>query len=154
MYEKELFAVIVLVLVIYWNSSSSTENFISSEDQETILHYQYINDLRVIAGYVGPFMGNIYVYLRAKYLFDPESPINDQLMYLPKPGDKVLTDSILPESRIQVMAWIDSENKIMQMRYPNLDSYKKTDALTYNVNSDRSLTITHLVDGKTFNYLL
>jgi hypothetical protein len=147
--------VIVIIVAAYFLSRSRVESFVSAVPIEITME-QYAQDLRVLASYVGPYIGEIYNYLRGMYS-DPSQPSTMQFSYQPASVlDKQLQDPLLPVARAQVKAWIDSAKVQIQARYglAFIKGAEKQHDLRYETLANGVLHVMMIKDGQSQTYLL
>ena len=146
--------VIVAVMALFLATSSwSLETFTNAVPVE-VLTQQYKQEVRVTASYVGPYIGEIYSYLRAKYN-DPLGTL--PLSFQPTSGaDPVLKDPLLPIARSQVRAWIDTATEKLTKTYGKafLSEAVKHYSLTYSVEADGVLKVTYVDNAVPQTYIL
>jgi hypothetical protein len=140
------------LVIIAWMLTSRVEKFMG---RTVVTDEEYIQDIRNMSSYVGPYIGEIYLYLRAKY-YDPIKSIPGS-MY--KPGsitDPTLADPLLPIARTQIKAWIDTGKLRMKQKYgdtmitrlqPNWD-------LNYIQTTNGTIEVTHIENGKSATYIV
>ena len=146
---------IVAVVVLYLVFAGDTLESFSKVVPVEILAGQYAQDVRVLASYVGPYLGEIYNYLRVKYN-DPVTGIPPPLEYLPTDNDVALQDPLVPKARAQVRSWIDSASQRFVKTYGSafLSEAKKHFNLAYEVKGDNVLHITLTDDGTSQTFIL
>src|SRR5437868_6424890 len=99
-----LILILLAVVAYFWRNRVEMFEVI----QPVVTPEEYYQDIRNINSYVGPYIGEIYTYLRAKY-FDPENNVSLQPYFQPAGvNDPTLADPLLPIARAQIKAWIDS----------------------------------------------
>ena len=116
---------------------------------------QYFQDIRVLSSYVGPYIGEIYLYLRGKY-FDPV--LNKSLPPYYKPedvSDPTLGDPLLPIARTQIKSWIDTSKLRLLDRYGEefIKKYSEKSDIYYT-ESASVLKVTYIENGKSSTYLI
>jgi len=139
-----------LIYIVVQNGFAVKESFAMKDANEE----SYIFDVTFVKAYVGPFLGDIYTTLRAKNFNTTveEVPYSWKLT----PGDKNLTDGLLPLARAQVISWIDSFDTNCNVKYSAADllDFKKKNDLEYVKNADNSLTVNLVSDGVSTSYVL
>ena len=106
--NNNIILLITAVVIVAWLFTNRIEKFTASmfaTDDE------YIREVRNVASYVGPYIGEIYLYLRNKYHIS---------IPMFKPGgvnDPTLADPLLPIARTQIKSWIDSSKLRIKQKY-------------------------------------
>lgn len=152
--SKTVFVVLTAIVVLYFVWGQRVEAFQSVVPIEHTMR-EYEQDVRVLASYVGPYIGEIYAYLRAKYS-DPGT-MSSPSGYQPNKEDQVtLSDSLLPIARTQVTSWIDSARKMMLKKYGAvfLDAVKVKHNLTYEINEKGVLRVLWTKNGVLQSYIM
>ena len=148
----QTFILVVCVVIIAWFLTRRVENFVGGG---IVTEYDYNQEVRNLQAYVGPYIGEIYLYLRAKYY----SAATNKAAPMFKPGsidDPTLADPLLPITRAQVKSWIDSAKLRMRTKFGQdfIDLYKSKWDLSYKQVTNGVLEITNIENGKTATYLL
>lgn len=147
---------LAVAAVVYLFLQNGIEHFVSAVPIEVTME-QYAQDIRVVASYVGPYIGEIYNYLRAMYT-DPSNPSSIQsFSYQPAlVTDRQLQDPLLPIARTQVKAWIDSAKTQIMTRYGEafVNGAKKQHDLKYEMQSNGVLSVILIKDGEAQTYML
>ena len=115
---------------------------------------QYVQDVQNLAYTVGPYIGDMYTYLRSKYLDQLNVPAPDFL-----PGDSkdpTFSDGLLPIAREQIRNWIDSNKFMMEKKYgiDKLSEYANVCSLTYKDGANGVLEVTYVNKGSSKSYFL
>ena len=158
--EKQLLVVIALVgLYVFWQSQT-TEGFTDIKSlfaPPLVTREDYAREVRNLAeGTVGPYIGDIYLYLRAKG-FDPVTGTASIPMYAPTSvADPSLNDEKLEVARLQVKGWIDSAKARWKQSFPaelmaSMDPIWKLD---YAESTNGKLIITYTDNGITSQHFL
>src|SRR5690349_12867126 len=110
--------VIIGVLIYMWMTLNRKELFTASTFvyPEEAMVGEYQQEIQNLAAIIGPYIGDTYTFLRAKYLNSfKDSPIPPA--YMPGVNDPTLADPMLPQVRVQIKAWIDTRHKMYEQRY-------------------------------------
>ena len=144
-----------LVIVLLTKLTATRVEKFSAVKAEMMLQ-SYIQEVRFIASYVGPYLGEIYTYLRAKYA-DPASGIPMPMYYQPQtPNDAVLKDPLLSIARTQVKSWIDSEKARLSKVYDEvfLRDARRLYDLSYTEGANGVVTVTMIDKGQPQTYIV
>lgn len=146
----QTFLLVLCVTIITWLLTRRVENFtgVVTEDE-------YAQDVRNIASYVGPYIGEIYLYLRAKYYSAPLMKTGPMF----EPGginDPTLADPLLPIARAQVKSWIDSSKLRMKAKFGQefMDMLRSKWDLSYKQVANNVLEVTYVENGKSATYIV
>lgn len=155
----EPFIILVIVLVFLLTVgvfSNRIEGFSSVMLPHELTMHEYIQEVRVLASYVGPYIGEIYSFLRVKYA-NPDKNLPMPPYYQPMADtDITLKDPLLPMARAQIVAWLDSANVKFVKRYGAdfLAAAKQSYSLEYKVQTDDVLHVTMTEDGVSQTYIV
>ena len=115
---------------------------------------EYIQDIRNIVSYVGPYISDVYIHLRAQNLDTTAinaAPIAFQPM---SDEDPMLTDPLLVICRRQIKAWIDSGKLMINKKFSNnLQGWDKEYDISYSETS-KALHVNHTYDSITTVYIV
>jgi len=139
---------IMVVVIVAWLLTNRVERFQVLTDDE------YSQDVRNVASYVGPYIGEIYIYLRAKYhAFDPSGGPNFKPNAI---DDPTLSDPLLPIARTQIKAWIDSSRLRAKNKYGDvfIDRMKPTWNLDYTQMEQGILQVNYTENGRRSVYFV
>jgi len=142
------FLLIIAVIVISLLLTKKVENFTAA--RPIVTQAEYIQDVRDVAAYVGPYIGEIYLYLRAKFP-------NVGPMYQPGSiNDPTLADPLLPIARSQIKGWIDSSRLRLKQKYGDafIGPMSNTSDIAYNELNGGILQVTHVDNGKKSTYIV
>lgn len=149
---------LVVIIVIGWilfnKNGTGKETFTGRKPVSTM--DQYTDEIRAVAAYVGPYIGDLYLYLRAKY-YDPVLGKALPPQFMPgSVNDPTLSDSLLPIARAQIKAWIDSSRLHIGQRYEVADllKWQKFADLSYKELPNKVLQVFYTEFGKTTTYLV
>lgn len=151
-----LLVAVAVALFIIGRGSIGLEGFMSAEVPMDIALQEHAQDVRVVASYVGPYIGEIYAYLRTMYS-DPSKDVFLPPLYQPTSDtDATLQDPLLPIARTQVKAWIDSAKTQMANRYGDafLTGAKLRNDLRYEEQASNVLHVILTQDGKSQTFIL
>ena len=153
--RKTWMIIFVACLALFYYNKRTVENFtfgkiITSQSD-------YISDVRNVVGTVGPYVGDVYSYLRNKYS-QPGSTNVAPVAYRPQSKtDPTLNDPFLPIARTQIKAWINSSRAQWQKKYPVIDllDWRKKFDLNYDEDPvTNQIAVTHVYDGKATEYIV
>lgn len=116
---------------------------------------EYEQDVMNLAAVIGPYIGETYTYLRAKYLNSfKDSPIPPA--YQPGVNDPTLADPMLPQVRVQIKAWIDTHHQLWQSRYgvARVQEMAKKWDISYSEGQGKVLTVTYTQNGHKHVYMI
>lgn len=147
--------VAIFAILFLFTRNTGIESFASAVPVEMTLA-DYAQDVRVVASYVGPYIGEIYTYLRTMY---SDASRNSALPIFYQPTsdtEETLKDPLVPIARTQVKAWIDSAKVQMNKRYGAsfIDAAKALNDLRYEEKSNGVLHVVLVQDGVTGTFLL
>jgi len=146
--------IIIAILFLTYCLSKRIETFTGAKAIVTV--DEYLQDIRNLNSYVGPYIGEIYNYLRAKY-FNPEKNISLGPMFQPAGlTDPTLADPLLPIARAQLKGWIDSAKLRITQKYGQVflsQNAPKYD-LFYEETTDKILKIVNVKNGEATTYLV
>lgn len=146
-----LFAVLVFVAWLFTNRVEKFTTAMIVTDDE------YIQDVKNTASYVGPYIGEIYLYLRGKYhTQDVLHPGTGPMFQPGSINDPTLSDPILPIARTQIKSWIDSAKLRMKDKYGEamVTRLKPLYDITYTVAANGILQVINIFNGKAATYLV
>lgn len=160
--NNHLILIFVLILIIYFFSTTNNlkEMFTTLRNftnlSPIVTPEQYYQDIRVLSSYVGPYIGEIYLYLRGKYF---DSVRNRSLPPYFRPGDindPTLADPLLPLARTQIKSWIDTSKLRLADRYGKdfVDKYKEIADISYIETPEKVLKVTYIENGNATTYLI
>ena len=136
-----IIAIIVATAAIYLTQSIWTvESFAEGYQEEN-----YIQEVKVMHSYIGPFIGEIYNYLRDRYAPGTK-------MYIPQNGEGA-KDPMLPLARSQITSWIDSAKTRISQQY-DVQKYNKNWDLSYIHNKDGTIGVTSVENGVIRKYIV
>lgn len=145
------FFLIICVAVIAWFLTKRVEKFGGARPM--LSDADYIQDIRNVAAFVGPYIGEIYLYLRAKYF--TQGKVGPMF----QPGginDPTLADPLLPISRAQIKSWIDSNRLRMKTKYG--EDFMSTIAskwdLSYVEKNGGIIEVSYVQNGKSTLYVV
>jgi len=146
--------IILLAVLVFiaWMLTKRTESFMPGKG--VITEDEYVADIREMSSYVGPYIGEIYLYLRGKYS-DPIKPKGP--MFAPgSVSDPTLADPLLPIARSQIKAWIDSAKMQMTKKYGQamMARMQSNWDLSYTQTTDGVMQVVHNENGKSSTYLV
>ena len=149
---SQTFILIICVIIIGWLLSRRVENFTSVN---ALTEEEYNQEIRNVAAYVGPYIGEIYLYLRAKYYSAPTMQAGPMF----KPGginDPTLADPLLPIARSQVKSWIDSTKMRLKTKFGQdlMDLWKSKWDISYKQAANGVIEVTNVDNGKSATYVL
>lgn len=142
---------ILSVAVIAWLLTKRVEEF--SGARPFVTDVEYVQDIRNAASYVGPYIGEIYLYLRAKYYAEGKTGPMFQ------PGsisDPTLADPLLPIARAQIKSWIDSNRLRIRNKF-GADFSSKMEPLwdlSYVERNGGVLEVVYVENGKRSVYFI
>jgi hypothetical protein len=144
---------IICVVFVAWFLTKRVESFMG----RTSMFYEdeYIQEIKTMVSYIGPYVGEIYLYLRAQYHSAPTMRTGP--MFKPaSEEDPTLTDPLLPLARTQIKSWIDSAKLRLEKKYPQkfIDTMRHKWDLSYKQETNGILRITHVENGVTNAYLV
>ena len=149
--------VIIGVLFYMWMTLNQKEGFKASEfvypPEARMGEYQ--QEVMNLAAMIGPYIGETYTYLRAKYLNSfKDSPIPPA--YQPGLNDPTLSDPMLPQVRVQIKAWIDTRRNLWEQMYgvARVNEMSKTWDISYVELSGKVLQVTYTQNGHKHVYLV
>ncbi len=151
----QLFLIVAVLLTFYYINGKGIESFASAVPVEVTLD-EYAQDIRVLASYVGPYIGEIYTYLRTMYS-DASQNTALPIFYQPtSDDDPTLKDPLLAIARKQVKSWIDSSKAQMLKRYGDafINSVKSQNDLRYETQSSGVLHIVLVQNGQIATFIL
>lgn len=143
------FLLIIGVSIVAWFLTKRVEHFSSA--RALVSETDYIQDIRNTAAFVGPYIGEIYLYLRAKYSQDKVP------MFVPGSiNDPTLADPLLPIARMQIKSWIDSNYLRMKNKYGEelMNDFGKSWNLTYTENANGVIEVSYLQKGQKSLYIV
>ena len=146
----------VAALVYYMFGGGIIENFASIMPHAYRTQQDYETEMRNLAeGLVGPFIGDLYLHLRAKG-FDNMNAIGLPAEYIPtSTSDVLLNDPILIPARRQIKNWIDVIKARMATQYDA--KFLNSMALVHNLfykEQDERLIVTYIVGGLSGTYIV
>lgn len=155
--KNPILAILLLVIVTYV-LSKRVEKFTNIDllGKTIVTEEEYIQEIRVLSSYVGPYISEIYSYLRAKY-FNPEKNITLPPNFQPAGiTDPTLSDPLLPIARAQIKGWIDSAKLRMETKFPREIKFKMATRfdVRYQETPEKVLKVTHVDNGKETVYLV
>ena len=129
---------------------------------------EYDKDIRYYASYIGQYLGEVYLYLRAKQYnpynsANPASPprwiplsINDNMLkYI---NDEYSSDNTVKKARVQALAFMNKMNDIMKKKYQaNLSDvlkWKKRFSLSHNIAPNGVIIFYYTEYGRNYVYYL
>lgn len=147
------FLLILSVIVIGWILTKRVEEFAAA--RPVLTESEYIQDVKNLASYVGPYIGEIYLYLRDKY----SAVKNDPMPPMFQPGtvaDPTLADPLLPIARAQIKSWLDSGKLRLRQKYTDavLQQLSTTWDIRYTMQNEGVLQVTYVQNGKPSVYLV
>ena len=159
------FCLMLFCLII--TGKSSIENYTArfSLNEPVVNQAEYEKDIRFFASYIGAYLGDLYLHLRAKQ-FNPYSKgayasppnwipvtLNDQLLQF-----DVLDpmDHSSELSRQQAITFLDSVKEQIQQKYSisQLQQWSPLWNLNYTRNDKGMITVFYTENGKNFVYYL
>ncbi len=154
--NEQLLLIVILVFVTMYLSKKK-EKFQGLEfSKPVVTKDEYIQEIRNLSSYVGPYIGDLYSYLRAKY-FDPEKNVSLGPRFQPAAiNDPTLADPLMPIARSQIRSWIDSWKLRMKKKYGDTfiaDMKTKYD-LDYLETDTKVLKIVYVDNGTESVYLV
>ena len=155
--KMEQLGILIAVIFVTIYLSKKKEKFQGLEFAKPIVtKNEYIQEIRNLSSYVGPYVGEVYSYLKAKY-FDSEKNISLGPNFQPAAlNDPTLADPLLPIARSQIRSWIDSHKLKMKSKYGDLfvDEMKPQYDLDYLETNTKVLKIVYIENGKESIYLV
>lgn len=147
---------LVGLIVISWLLTNRNEHFMPGN--AILSDREYANDIREFSSYVGPYIGQIYLYLRAKY-YDAAITGVGTVGPMFKPGsigDPTLADPLLPIARAQIKAWIDNCKMQMRQKYGDamMERMQPKWDLSYTQSANGVLQVLHNEGGRSATYLV
>ena len=146
--------IVVAILVVTYVLNKQVEYFTAVK--AIITPEEYYSDIRNLNSYVGPYIGEIYSYLRAKY-FDPEKNVSLGPLFQPSGlSDPTLADPLLPIARLQIKSWIDSAKLLMKKKYDPefLAEHAPKQDIFYEETPEKVLRVIHVKNGEAMTYLV
>lgn len=151
-----VFLAAIVLLLLMPSQFNLVEGFRNIFPNITLTLDDYATDVRTIAeGIVGPFIGDLYLYLRNKN-FNPGTGAAIAPMYVPTTvGDEMLSDPVLVEARAQVIQWIEALRDKLSKKYDQKlrDAFAPQWDLTYRVEAGR-LIVRYTSRGSAADYIL
>jgi|SRR6478609_4353206 len=155
--SSRTFLLLITVVTVAWFLTRRVEMFqttqITVSGRGIATESEFIQDIRNEASYVGPYVGEIYLYLRAKYFS------NDKRGVMFQPGgidDPTLADPLLPIARTQIKSWIDSNKLRLKDKYGEdfINRMTPTWNLSYEQKPNGVISITYVENGKKATYVI
>ncbi len=147
--------VAIVTFLMFYKQSHGIEGFASTVPIE-ITANDYAQDVRVVASYVGPYIGEIYTYLRNMYSDASKNSVLPIFYQPTSDADPTLKDPLLPIARKQVKSWIDSAKAQMVKRYGEnfINGAKAQNDLRYDELGNGILHVVLVQNGQTGTFIL
>lgn len=145
-------AALCVFYVLYKAYTKLTEGFTVST---TYRQTEWITDVRFLIGYIGPYLTQAYMYLRAMYSDGlrnrPMPPL-----YIPQKQDASLKDPNLQFVRSQIKNFVNTWFEQIKLKYSaaEIETFGRLWNLTYNENADGTLTVVFTRNGQSQSFLV
>lgn len=156
--SSRTFILMIIVVVVAWILTRRVETFQTIEmaiggGKSIVTEGEYIQDVKNMAAYVGPYIGEIYLHLRSKYFSEHKKGAMFQ------PGgidDPTLADPLLPIARTQIKSWIDSNKLRFKTKYSDVFLQKMVPLwdLSYEQKQNGIIEVTYTQNGKKSVYVV
>jgi hypothetical protein len=147
---------VLIVLILFFAHLCSRRVEFFTMGKTILTEDEYKQEIRVLASYVGPYLGNCYQFLQSKYS-DPSTGTFMPLMFQPGGvNDPTLADPALSVYRAHIKSFLGSAKLRMSKKYGQefLDKYKRQYDIDYEQTGDRVLKLWYTMDGETQTFYL
>jgi hypothetical protein len=135
--NPDLILLLISIIVLAYLFNHNVEFF------NDVTFDEYIGDIKVMAAFVGPYVGDVYSYLRTRVKSSPP-------MYIPSSLSENDGDHLLKLARHEIKQWIDSSRANIELKYSPefLAKYRTQWDLFYKESND-GLIVSYRSNGDT-----